>query len=259
MAAVVHFLPLRCQINFCWISNDKDLSGRLLISFGCGLCRFQISRTQIVMDIQSILYYCVVVCLTRGGAVPRFFSCALCIRYLLYHLSWLSSVGGRLGSFDFEELVFRCWFESVALDLFLVFWQFYRQEFNWVIDCFRERLLERTILILGNSKSNGPLAQLSLHLEFVDWVTRYLGGRLCALIMLSRVQSFCKYTLSVSLVFWRGKCRHHIRLHLLNTLFLGLVVYCSRLWQSFRLGVVIHLGVVVLHLREKLLLQIRHK
>ncbi len=58
--------------------------------------------------------------LTRRGAVSRFFAGPVCIGYLLDHFDCLSSVCGRLGIFDFEELVFGGWFESVALDLLLV-------------------------------------------------------------------------------------------------------------------------------------------
>ena len=50
--------------------------------------------------------------------------------YLLDQFNWLSGVGGRLGIFYLEELVFGAWFESVVLDLLLVLRQLYRQKFD---------------------------------------------------------------------------------------------------------------------------------
>ena len=72
----------------------------------------------------------VMVGLTRCGTVPRFFLGSVCMRYLLDQFNWLSGVGGRLGIFYLEELVFGAWFESVALDLLLVLRQLYRQKFD---------------------------------------------------------------------------------------------------------------------------------
>jgi hypothetical protein len=64
MTSVVHFLSLSGQIDFCWISNDKDLSRWLLISLSDSLGCFQISRAQIMMKIQPVLNYGVVMGLT---------------------------------------------------------------------------------------------------------------------------------------------------------------------------------------------------
>jgi len=51
MTSIVHFLSLRCQIHFCRISNHEDLTRWLLVGVGGSLIWFQISRTQIVMNI----------------------------------------------------------------------------------------------------------------------------------------------------------------------------------------------------------------